>query len=124
LPAEWDTFYEKRGPLPAIQADERHSPRFYLRSPAKLEFHHTLPARPRPDKPEKVLIKDISRIGLALLHSEPLYPLEQLRVTLIDGAQHVVEVARCRRVKQNCFIVAGRFVDTATESPQETLHAT
>ena len=91
LPPEWDTFFDKRGALPTIPADERHSPRYYLRSAASLEFQREIPSLPRPKQALRVMIKDISQLGLAILHSEALYPLERLRITFLDGAQHIVD---------------------------------
>ncbi|MCG8585735.1 MAG: hypothetical protein MI757_13595 [Pirellulales bacterium] len=110
LPEGW---FDERGEHTApMEHDQRRFPRRACGSSsikAALEYQTTLPTRPRDSITWAVYPVSVSRGGLALLHSEPLYPCEKLRLTLADGKTYEVEVARCRRIGPRCFEIGVRF---------------
>jgi hypothetical protein len=111
LPVKWNDYFDRSGPLPPCFDDLRRFPRFYLRSPAALQNCGAMPALQRAPGPCRIYIKDISRSSVAFIHSEQLYPRENLRVMFIDGKVRSAEVLRCRRHQDSCFEVVVKFVD-------------
>jgi len=111
---------------PSIQShDNRRFARRAARTVAALEHRQTFPLIPRQVEWHKIFTRDISRGGLAFLHSCQLYPRERMRVLLPDPAvakmvpdrqQGVIEVARCRRLAPRCYEIGAFFVDDLTES--------
>ena len=55
-------------------------------------------------------VTDLGRGGVGLLHGEPLYPKERLRVVLLDERLTQIEIVRCERVKEHCYSIGARFV--------------
>jgi hypothetical protein len=106
LPAD---FFEKQGAVGTHWEDWRQFPRFYCRTAAALEVESTLPAMPRPRQAQRVYVSDVSRVSIAILHSEQLFPGERLRLTLLDGITRPMHVARCRRIAVNCYEIAARL---------------
>lgn len=78
---------------------------------AALEYRQSLPALPREKAWFGVYITDLSRGGCGLLHSEPLYPGEQMRLRLVTGGLHGIEVMWCRQLDERCFAVGMQFVE-------------
>ncbi len=76
-----------------------------------LEHRQTLPSLPRARAWFAVYVVDLARSGLGLLHGEPLYPKERLRVVLPDGSLKQIEIVRCQRLDERCFSIGARFVD-------------
>ena len=90
--------------------------RFYLRAPAAMSIRPSLPSLQREDAVARVVMKDISRAAVALLHNEQLFPGERLRLTWPNGEQRDTVVVRCRRIQADCYEVAARFI-ASDESP-------
>jgi hypothetical protein len=76
-----------------------------------LEHRQTFPSLPRDHAWFAVYLTDVGRGGVGLLHGEPLYPKERLRVVLLDGSLRRIEVVRCERVVERCFSIGARFVE-------------
>ena len=83
-------FFDKQGPVGTHWEDARQFPRFYLRTAAAMEVESTLPAMPRLRQKCRVYVSDVSKVSIALLHSQQLYPGERLQLMLIDGATRTV----------------------------------
>ncbi len=109
LPASLSDFLEKRGPLPTVAHDLRRFPRFYYPSSALLDLGQTLPAFPRNLGRSVILTKDLSRTGVALLHTDQLYPGELLKLILPCGEKQLI-VVRCQLRADECYEAAGFFV--------------
>ena len=109
LPASWSDFFDRHGAMPALRAEKRRFPRSYLRGVAALAYRQSLPALPRAETWHAVYTKDVSRGGIAFLHSDPLYPMEQMNLALPDGKSLIVEVVRCRRIQSRCFEIGAVF---------------
>ncbi len=109
-------FFAKTGPLPLHWNDERRFPRFYYRSRMKAFIY------PSKDQPERqptaceVLLRDLSRGGVSLLHTQQLYPNQRLDVTLADGVTRAVKVVWCRRMTERCYAVGAEFFKDGSKS--------
>jgi hypothetical protein len=68
-----------------------------------------LPHKPRPDAWYKVYTSDVSRMGFSFLHSEQLFPREQLELVISGSLHYIGEVRRCRRVNPQCYLVGAQF---------------
>lgn len=120
LPPEWnDLRYLPRGLLPTCSNDRRRFPRCHYRVRAILQCRETFPALWCSREPYMVYTENISRGGLAFLHSEQLFPRQQICIFLPGGVQLDLQVVRCRQLHERCFEVGARFavaVDHATMS--------
>ncbi len=102
-------FFAKRGPLPKAWFEGRRSPRSYQRSCAEAKLL-SLPGSTEPAVKCHLLTRDISDIGLNLLHSEALAVGQRLEVKLRDLGERVVEVQWCRQIGERCFAAGCVFV--------------
>ena len=113
LPAAWENSFELHGMAPVAPDCKRRFPRLRCRGKnnrVALELRQTFPALPRTQTWMSMYLTDIGRGGVGLLHGEPLYPRERLRILLRDGSVRQVEITRCQRVGERCFSVGARFV--------------
>lgn len=118
---KWARCVDKSGQMSASRPnDERRHARMQLATLAGLEYRQTSPALPRRSEWHKVYVKDISLSGLAFLHGEQLYPLERMKMVLPDERllkllpnriSCIVEVVRCSRLNERCYLVGADFVD-------------
>ena len=76
-----------------------------------------LPSLTRERCWQRVYIADVSRGGIGFLHSEPLYPMEQVQLVIPSGAKYQLEVVRCRRVASSCFTVGASFAVRLESKP-------
>ncbi|MBN2022816.1 MAG: hypothetical protein JW809_08465 [Pirellulales bacterium] len=120
LPRSMADYFQDVDAVGAIVEDKRRFARRTLHSLGALEHRPTFAALPRTVEWHKIYTKDVSRGGLAFLHSCQLFPLERMRMLLPDPAfqavlpptcQCVVEVARCQRLAPNCFEIGATFVE-------------
>ena len=105
----------------AIMADERRRyKRWTFRNLAVLEHRQSLNDLKRSPSWYRIYTKDISISGIAFLHSEQLFPLEQMRIILPkesvkplfkDHNTKYIEVLRCRKWGERCYEVGAQFVD-------------
>jgi len=125
LPESWADYFAEAGLVSGGPGDRRHFARVRFRSPAVLEYTRPLPAMPRQRQQFLVYLKDISRSGVGFIHHEQLYPKEQMRLTIPPGEiadkygrkDGLIEIARCTRVQDRCFVVGAAFVDGDQASP-------
>jgi hypothetical protein len=110
LPSSWTDYFHRRGTIPTRPNERRRFPRSHLRASAALQYRQSFPALPRGEDWHKVYTKDVSRAGLAFLHSEQLYPKEQMALLLPDGRSRAIEVVRCRRIQARCFEIGAIFI--------------
>jgi hypothetical protein len=120
LPSNWDDFFEQSGLLHASSDDQRRFRRRNMRALAALEYRQTAPALRRGPGWFRVYLKDVSVGGLSFIHSEQLFPLERMRMLLPDDelakilperVESIVEITRCVRIQDRCFVVGACFVD-------------
>jgi hypothetical protein len=113
LPATLEAAFEQQGSIPSLPGCKRRFPRFRCRGKSNriaLEHRQSLPGLPREQAWFAAYLTDIGRGGIGLLHSEPLYPKERLRVVLLDGSLRQIQIARCERVGLRCYSIGAHFV--------------
>lgn len=109
LPPDWNAAPASGQPLSTVADDRRRFPRFHYRVRGLYEPAATFPALARPEKVFVVYTKDISRGGIAFLHSEELFPKEHGRLRLPRKFDREFEVVRCLRFAERCYLVGARF---------------
>jgi len=93
-------FFNPAGPMPVHQDSRRGYHRYFMRGKAILKRNGVMLGS---------YTKDVSRQGVGFLSPVPLLPLQRVQLHLINGTELKLEVARCRRVDQNCFDCGARF---------------
>ena len=74
-------FFERTGPMPVIDENDRVYPRYYFRSCAEVMIYPLDESQPVPP-PCFVLTRDLSRDRVSLIHHEQLAPGQRLDVVL------------------------------------------
>ena len=119
LPEAWGDFFDQTGPTGSDPNEKRQFPRWKNRTLAGLLQCETFPIIPRSEQCHPIYLKDVSRGGAAFIHAEQLYPLERMRLLLIDDVSsrllqnnclRAIEVSRCKRVQARCYEIGARFV--------------
>ncbi len=113
IPAAWEDDFERTGLAPSLPGCKRRHPRIRCRHKSNLvalEHAQSLPSLPREQAWFAVYLCDIGRGGIGLLHGEPLYPRERMRVAMSDNKCRVIEVVRCVRIDDCCYSIGMQFV--------------
>ena len=110
LPSEMEEYFGTSGIVPTVPDEQRRYARTHLRVTAALQYRRSLPALVRESEWFKVVMRDISRSGISFMHSEQVYPTEQLMLVLPDCKPRCIEVMRCRRVEDSCFEIGANFI--------------
>jgi len=110
FPIGSERLFEPTGSLPPQCVDKRRFPRHHLRIPSGLQYRQTIPSLRRADVWHKVFVKDVSRCGLSFIHSEQLFPGEQMTVFLPPTGMCQIEVRRCRCLQRRCYEIGARFI--------------
>lgn len=118
LPEELQRFYAERGYLAAMPHEDRAHARLNVRSQGFICF---LPASPIPhcdiiagDTCQgTVLVKDISKTGIAILYHRQIFPCEKLAIFLHGRATEATAV-RCRRIGPQCYETGATIDSIAT----------
>lgn len=121
LPNELRNNFEKHGVMPFNENDRRRYPRVLCRSKrnrAGLEYRTTIPHLPRETVWHNVYVTNVSRDGIGLLHSEPLYPRENMRLLLLNGKLATIEIVNCRRLGPRCFEVGAQVFSSHDSTPE------
>jgi hypothetical protein len=123
IPSEWQDRLTQKGVLPAIPDDRRQYIRHRFTCRAVLEYDETFSSIPREHTFAQVVTCDVSRCGIAFLHSEQLFPGEQVALWLPNGERSFV-VERCVEHNENCFeigAVVGNGPEASEKSGSQTL---
>ncbi len=110
MPSSPEEYFSVSGAVPTMWQDQRRFVRKHLRVVAAIQYRRSLPAHPRSAQWHKVVTRDLSRNGVSFLHSEQIFPLEQLLLVLPDCKPRCIEVVRCRRLGDQCFQVGASFI--------------
>jgi hypothetical protein len=122
LPPSWADDFGQQGISPSLPGCKRRFPRMRCRSKDSLiavEHRQTLPRLPRVHAWVAAYVVNVGRGGVGLLHGEPLYPKELLRIILSDGRPRSIEVVRCDRLDERCYGIGARFVSEGREAKDE-----
>jgi hypothetical protein len=108
VPSEWKDFFARRGPLASLGDEYRRFVRQHFPSRALLELTTSITAIPRADAQHVVLMKDLSRQGVAFLHVAQLFPGERVELTLPTG-RIAYTVVRCLRHNHRCYEIGAEI---------------
>ena len=103
LPEDSEEFFAAKGPQKSVFADYRQHVRYNFRDKALL-IHR--------DATYAVYTKDLSHSSIGFLHFDQLYPLECVRLYLLNGAKFDVTIRRCLRLQALCFECGGQIEST------------
>lgn len=115
LPEELQRFYAERGYLAAMPHEERTCARLNVRSQGFIRFFPTLPSLAckiidADTRQGTVLVKDISKTGIAILYHRQILPCERFEIFL-HGRVIEATAVRCRRIGPQCY-ETGSVVDS------------
>lgn len=117
LPDELRQFYEERGYLHTTSQEERTHARLNVRSAARVRFFNRpteLLSNKLADERGTVLVKDLSKAGIAFLYHQQVFPGESLEIH-IGGRVIKVLAVRCRRLSMLCYEIGGKIA--SVQSP-------
>jgi hypothetical protein len=98
-----EQFFVPRGPVPLFYDNKRSYHRYHARSKVLLKRGETTLGG---------YTVDLSRQGVGFLSPLPLLPQERVELCL-PTVELSLEVTRCRRLDEACFICGARFVNLA-----------
>lgn len=104
IPSAWGDFLGERGLASPTHGDRRHRLRRRLRIKALLEVKQTLVQVERKHERYIVYSYDVSREGMAFVHTEQMFPREECLLWL-PHAKVPLTVTRCQRYNSRCYVV-------------------
>ncbi len=110
LPEDESEFLAVRGPQVSEFAEQRQFPRYDFREKAFLFYK---------DAVHVVYMKDISHTSLGFLHAEQVFPLDQMKIRMLNGMKFDVSIKRCLRLQTCCFECGGAIEPTDRLSPDQ-----
>ena len=119
VPSEWQDRLTRRGVIQPIPGDRRKYVRHHFNGLAVLEYDETFSSIPREHTIARVVTRDVSRNGIAFLHSEQLFPGERVSLWLPTGERSYV-VMRCIEHNDKCFEVGLVVADNGPEASTPT----
>ncbi|MDX1927921.1 MAG: PilZ domain-containing protein [Pirellulaceae bacterium] len=126
LPQELRSFYAERGYLSSKPHEDRRYARLNVRTHAHIRFFPPpalLEVGPVASDHQQgtVLVKDLSKTGIAILYHRQIFPGERFDV-LLHGRAIDATAVRCRRVGRLCY-ETGAVVNSVTVEPEsDSLH--
>jgi hypothetical protein len=120
LPPQLKENFQRKGPMAGVDDERRRFPRIYCRGErnrAGLQYQSSFPKLPRDPSWHNVYLTNISRGGVGFLHSEPLYPCEQMRLLLPTGRTMNIEIIDCRRLHNRCYEIGADIVAAHATQP-------
>lgn len=85
-----------------------------------MKYQKSFPVLNRPIMWHRIRTTNISKNGLGFYHFEQMFPKEHVIILLQDGTAYQIEVARCRRIRDNCFVIGAKLTSQDT-FPQSVL---
>lgn len=104
LPADMRDFFNEAGYVSTVLNEQRTSARLRVRCEAVIHSTYTPPFMNRVEKRARVLVKDLSKCGIGILHHQQMFPTERFCIELHERRLHVT-VVRCRKLGDSCFEV-------------------
>ena len=115
VPSEWQDCLTRRGVIQPIPGDRRQYIRHHFNDWGVLEYDETFSSIPREHSITKVATRDVSRGGIAFLHSEQLFPGERVSLWLPIGKRSYV-VVRCVEHTDSCFEIGAAVADNGPQA--------
>lgn len=102
-----------RPPVESSRWDEiRRFPRFPVRSEVEATIYPREGDTGQEPQTCNLMVRDLSRGGMNILHVDQLFPGQRIDVVLHNGTRRPVEVMWCRRLANRCYTIGCRFVKT------------
>lgn len=123
LPAKLQKFYDERGYMAPMPHEERRYARLNVRSHGNIRFslqrHRLLFDSIAADEQQgTVLVKDLSRTGIAILYHRQIFPGERFDILILGRAIDATAV-RCRRIGPQCYETGATINSVSPESVAE-----
>lgn len=123
LPEELQRFYAERGYLAAMPHEDRSHARLNVRSQGFIRFSSSEPILnceiiSSDTCQGTILVKDISKTGIAILYHRQIFPCERLEIFLHGRAIEATAV-RCRRIGPQCY-ETGATIDSIASTEDGT----
>ena len=101
-------FQAEPGPLPPPQEDRRRFEREAYQHSVEAAIYP--PHGSAASGPERcgVLTSDVSRGGVCILHTRPLYPEQRVDLVL-NGAERALRVCWCTKIGDRCYAAGCKF---------------
>jgi hypothetical protein len=114
LPEELQRFYAERGYLASMPQEERTNARLNVRSQGYIRFLPSVAiliceTTVSDTRHGTILIKDISKTGIAILYHRQIFPGERFEIFLHSRVLSATSV-RCRRIGPKCY-ETGAIID-------------
>ncbi len=114
LPEELRRFYVERGYLATMPHEARGHARLNVRAQGYIRFGQSLVGDDfevitTDTREGTILVKDISKTGIAILYHRQIFPCEQFEVFL-QGRVIDAKAVRCRRIGPDCY-ETGAMID-------------
>ena len=111
LPSELQKFYSERGYLPTMQHEDRGHARLNVRALGNIRFSHSqlllqFDLIANDHCQGTVLIKDLSKTGIAILYHRQVFPGECFEI-LLHGRTIEATAVRCHRIGPKCYETGG-----------------
>ncbi len=119
LPEELHNFYAERGYLATKPHEDRGFARLNVRSLGHIRFDMQISTqyfRPVTNDEQRgaVLVKDLSRTGIAILYHRQTFPGERFDIVFHERAIKAMAV-RCRRIGELCFETGATILSVTSE---------
>jgi hypothetical protein len=100
---------QRKGIGTAMHDDNRDSPRFRTNGPSVLTWDSSPVGITNPKIARQVIVRDLSKTGIAILTSCQWFPEEVGKLQFAIGDM-VVKVMRARRLGPRCFEIGARII--------------
>jgi hypothetical protein len=104
LPPEMANFFAESGYCQTTFSECRNNARLRVRVESTLTFEYSPTFAKRQFKHTRVLVKDLSKTGIAVLVHHQMWPTEKFSLEL-HGRLIEADVVRCRKLGDCCFEV-------------------
>lgn len=127
LPDELQKFYSGRGYLPTMQHEDRGHARLNVRALGNIRFFHSplllqFDLIAKDHRQGTVLIKDLSKTGIAILYHRQIFPGECFEI-LLHGRTIEAKAVRCHRIGPKCYETGGIIHHIYSEAADELTEA-
>lgn len=124
LPEGLRAFFCEAGYMATTAEEYRTNARLRVRSVADMLLVNSPSAlrnglAGRESRAGKVLIKDLSRSGIAILYHQQIYPQERFQIRF-QGRLILSIAVRCRRLGSMCYEIGGKVVSVETSEEPAT----
>ena len=114
-----DDVFPRPQPRRARVDEARRFPRFEVRAEIEATIYPRFATSGHEPLECTVMMRDLSRGGMNVLHVEQLFPGQRIDVVLHNGTCRALEVMWCKRLAHRCYTIGCRFVK-AESGGQET----